>query len=76
MNPDQAAVMVDDAWQRIAGLKLRLCGSLTFHIHQYRGQPWLIIADQRGGNYFRCSTSKNGWHAVETIKMCTSATWI
>ena len=57
VNPDQAAVMVDDVWQRIAGLQLRLRGSLTFHIHHYRGKPWLIIADQRDGNYFRCSAS-------------------
>ena len=54
---DQAAVTVDDAWQRIAGLQLCLRGSLTFHIHHYRGEPWLIIADQRDGNYFRCSAS-------------------
>jgi len=57
LNPDQAAVTVDDAWQHIADLQLRLRGSLTFHIHHYRGEPWLIIADQRDGTYFRCSAS-------------------
>ena len=57
LNPDQPTVTVDETWQRIAGLQLRLRGSLTFHIHHYRGEPWLIIADQRDGNYFRCSAS-------------------
>lgn len=57
LSLDQAADTVDDAWQCIAGLQLRLHGSLTFHIHHYRGEPWLIIADQRDGNYFRCSAS-------------------
>ena len=57
LNPDQPTVTVDETWQRIAGLQLRLRASLTFHIHHYRGEPWLIIADQRDGNYFRCSAS-------------------
>lgn len=57
VNPDQASVTVDDAWQRIAGLQLHLRGSLTFHQHHYRGEPWLIIADQHDGTYFRCSAS-------------------
>lgn len=57
LNPDQPTVTVDETWQRIAGLQLRLRGSLTFHIHHYRDEPWLIIADQRDGNYFRCSAS-------------------
>ena len=57
VNPEQASVTVDDAWQGIAGLQLQLRGSLTFHQHHYRGEPWLIIDDQRDGNYFRCSAS-------------------
>ena len=57
LNPDQPTAKVDETWQRIAGLQLRLRGSLTFHIHHYRGEPWLIIADQQDGNYFRCSAS-------------------
>ncbi len=55
VNPDQASGTIDDAWHNIAGLQLRLRGSLVFHQHHYRGEPWLIIDDQRDGNYFRCS---------------------
>jgi putative peptide zinc metalloprotease protein len=57
VNPNSPAVAIDDAWQRIAGLQLRLRGSLAFHQHRYRGESWLIIADQRDGDFFRCSVS-------------------
>jgi len=57
VSPDQASLTVDETWQRIAGLRLQLRGSLTFYQHHYRGEPWLIIADQHDGAYFRCSAS-------------------
>ena len=46
---------VEDAWQTIAGLRLRLGRNITIHKHHYRGMPWLIIADQKNESYFRCS---------------------
>ena len=52
---DPAVPEVEDAWQKIAGLRLRPGRSVHFYQHRYRGKPWLIIADQRNENYFRCS---------------------
>lgn len=46
---------VDEAWQGIADLKLRPGRALHFYQHHYRGQAWLIIADQQNESYFRCS---------------------
>ena len=46
---------IDEAWHSIAGLKLRPSPSVSFYQHHYRGQPWLIIADEHNESYFRCS---------------------
>lgn len=57
-SPAQTStVTVDDAWQHIADLKLRLRASVHFYQHHYRGLPWLIIADQHEESYFRCSVN-------------------
>ncbi len=67
MNSDQSSVplpgsfpeplhdTVDEAWQHIANLHLRLRDSVKFYQHTYRGTPWLIIADQQNESYFRCT---------------------
>ena len=48
---------VDEAWQSIAGLFIRLHDSVHFYQHHYRGKPWLLIADQQEESYFRCSVA-------------------
>ena len=53
--PDPALSEVEDAWQNIAGLKLRPGKAVRFYQHRYRGTAWLIIADQQNEIYFRCS---------------------
>ena len=55
VTSDLALSEVEEAWQGIADLKLRLCRALHFYQHIYRGTPWLIIADQQNESYFRCS---------------------
>lgn len=55
--PDPAIAEVEDAWQNIAGLRLRPGRAVHFYQHRYRGTPWLIIADQQNENYFRCSAA-------------------
>ena len=57
ISPDPQPAAVDEAWRRIAELRLRLRESVHFYQHSYRGQPWLIIADQGSESYFRCSAS-------------------
>ena len=56
MSQEPRIEAVDEAWQRICGLRLRLRESVHFYQHHYRGIPWLIIADQQDERYFRCST--------------------
>lgn len=55
---------VDEAWQNIAGLRLRPGRAVHFYQHRYRGRPWLIIADQQNENYFRCSAAAEHFLAL------------
>ena len=55
VNSDLAPQEVEEAWQSIADLALRLGRAVHFYQHHYRGIPWLIIADQQNESYFRCS---------------------
>jgi len=55
VNPVAETCGIEDAWQSIAGLRLRPNKSVHLYHHVYRGIPWLIIADQQTESYFRCS---------------------
>lgn len=72
LPPDLPSGAVDEAWNSIANLRLRLHSSVHLYQHYYRGEPWLIIADQQDESYFRCSASAeyflnllDGSHSVE-----------
>ncbi len=65
---------VDEAWQGVAGLRLRLKDHVSFYQHEYRGEPWLILADESSENYFRFSQSAHrflllldGRHTVDEV---------
>ena len=47
---------VDEAWKSIENLFVGLRDSVHFYQHYYRGEPWLVIADQQEENYFRCNS--------------------
>ncbi len=62
----------EKSWDSIANSKLALRDSVHFYQHRYRGQDWLIIADQQDENYFRCQLNAmdflqrlDGVHSVE-----------
>lgn len=74
VNDELSNEAVNEAWQTIASLPLRLRQDVHFYQHEYRGEKWLIIADQRDECYFRCSISTeqflrslNGSQTVEQI---------
>ncbi len=54
-NPAPPPGDAGEAWQQIAGLKLRLGHPVHLYRHRYRGEPWLIIADRESETYYRCS---------------------
>ena len=77
---EQQGDNVDEAWQNIAALHLRLHDSVYFYQHHYRGEPWLVIADQQEETYFRCSAAAeqflrllDGRRSVEQALLETSA---
>lgn len=62
----------EQSWENIASAKLVLSDSVHFYQHCYRGQDWIIIADQKDENYFRCQLNAmpflkrlDGVHSVE-----------
>ncbi len=58
------STQVDEAWHSIAELKPSPSPSVSFFQHHYRGQPWLIIADEHSQNYFRCSNDAGQFLAL------------
>ncbi|MCP4389844.1 MAG: hypothetical protein GY802_16235 [Gammaproteobacteria bacterium] len=64
LSSDAELVQVEEAWQSIAGLKLRPCPAVNFYQHHYRGKPWLIIADEQNESYFRCSNDAGHFLAL------------
>ncbi len=67
-NPETARI--DEAWQKIAGLKPRPSPTVSFFQHFYRGKPWLIIADEKNEDYFRCSDDAR--HFLDLLDGSTS----
>ena len=61
---DLASTGLEEAWQSIAGLRLRPGRAVHFYQHTYRGKPWLIIADQQNESYFRCSSDAEHFLAL------------
>lgn len=61
---DLAPTELEEAWQNIAGLKLRPGRAVHFYQHTYRGKPWVIIADQQNETYFRCSSDAEHFLAL------------
>jgi putative peptide zinc metalloprotease protein len=55
VNPILETSPIEDAWQSIAGLRLRPNKSIQLYHHVYRGIPWLIISDQQSESYYRCN---------------------
>lgn len=55
--PQTPVSELDEAWQGIASLVLRVADSLEFYQHEYRSRPWLIIRDAQSESYFRCSAT-------------------
>ena len=70
LSSEAELTQVEEAWQSIAGLKLRPRPAVRFYQHQYRGQPWLIIADEQNESYFRCSNDAG--HFLELLDGSTS----
>jgi len=70
LSSEPELTQVEQAWQSIAGLKLRPCPAVQFYQHHYRGQPWLIIADEQNESYFRCSNDAG--HFLELLDGSTS----
>ncbi len=64
LGSESELAQVEEAWQSIAGLKLRPCPAVNFYQHHYRGQPWLIIADEQNESYFRCSNDAGHFLAL------------
>lgn len=46
---------VGETWDKVKGLRLQLHDGVYSYSHEYRGQPWLILADQGSERYFRSS---------------------
>ena len=55
VNPLLETSPIEDAWQSIAGLRLRPGKSIQLYHHVYRGIPWLIISDEQSDSYYRCN---------------------
>jgi len=70
LSSEAELTQVEEAWQSIAGLKLRPRPAVQFYQHHYRGQPWLIIADEQNESYFRCSNDAG--HFLELLDGSTS----
>jgi putative peptide zinc metalloprotease protein len=64
LSSESELAQVEEAWQGIAGLKLRPCPAVNFYQHHYRGEPWLIIADEQNESYFRCSNDAGHFLAL------------
>ncbi len=52
---DEILNEVDAAWLKLKDQVVQLIPEVQVYQHQYRDQPWLIVADHGQENYFRCA---------------------
>ncbi len=64
VNAPAESARIDEAWDNIAELRPQPSPSVSFFQHHYRGQPWLIIADEQNESYFRCSNDAGHFLAL------------
>ncbi|MDJ0834442.1 MAG: biotin/lipoyl-binding protein [Gammaproteobacteria bacterium] len=74
LSATEQTAAIDQTWAQVAGLRPSLGEDVQRYQHEYRGQDWLILADQRTEKYFRLSTDSelfldclNGQQTVEQI---------
>ncbi len=57
LEQHSTTLSLSDTWDRVKDLRPQLHDGVCRYIHEYRGQPWLILADQNAERYFRSSTN-------------------
>lgn len=56
LEQNRVSHLIGETWDKVAGLRLQLHDGVVSYSHEYRGQPWLILADQNSERYFRSSS--------------------
>ena len=74
LSETEQPAAIDQTWDQVAALRPSLGEDVQRYQHEYRGQDWLILADQKTEKYFRLSTDSelfldclNGQQTVEQI---------